>query len=265
MLRKSLFKWILPKILSHSCDSRIPRSGIEGTKVNCYTIMVDKNKLPFLLVSGYREGRVVGKKWKSGRFSNPFEMDIEDIDIDSVRVTHYYGLHEVLYTSVFSLTWNYISKFKYIGMRISGVFNSMNQSIFNRRQLETKRRMELLEFMIKERFERGTVNVGIVELMTKLYSIRWLYHPSRQEQKNKLKFHLESLIESGDVIFDNGSSSYRVLGKAISTIERYEEEERRHTESVRTQKRMVALTFLIAILALVQSGLIKMPTILDLS
>ncbi|WP_218104312.1 hypothetical protein, partial [Methylophaga muralis] len=58
---------------------------------------------------------------------------------------------------------------------------------------------------------------------------------------------------------------YVVTGKAISTIEKYEEEERRHTVAVKLQKRMVALTILLAFIALVQSGIINLPVLLDLT
>jgi hypothetical protein len=56
-----------------------------------------------------------------------------------------------------------------------------------------------------------------------------------------------------------------VSGKAITTIERYEEEERRHTEAVKLQKKMFWLTILLLFVATVQSGVIKLPTLLDFS
>ncbi len=88
-------------------------------------------------------------------------------------------------------------------------------------------------------------------------------HPSAYEQQNRLELYLDSLVESGDLRKVN--REYVVTGKAISTIEKYEEEERRHTEAVKLQKRMVLLTILIAFVAIVQSGIIKLPVLLDLS
>jgi uncharacterized membrane protein YkvI len=50
---------------------------------------------------------------------------------------------------------------------------------------------------------------------------------------------------------------YIVTGKAISTIEKYEEEERRHTAAVKLQKKMFWLTILLLIVAIAQLGNIK--------
>ena len=58
---------------------------------------------------------------------------------------------------------------------------------------------------------------------------------------------------------------YRLTGKALHTVEMYEEQERRHAEGVKVQWKMVWLTLAILALTLVQAGLVKLPTILDLS
>ncbi|WP_166805101.1 hypothetical protein [Nitrosococcus wardiae] len=44
------------------------------------------------------------------------------------------------------------------------------------------------------------------------------------------------------------NDDYVVTNKAISKIEKYEEEEQRHTEAVKLQRRMVCLTFLLRFL-----------------
>ncbi|MBU0965742.1 MAG: hypothetical protein KKA54_05100 [Proteobacteria bacterium] len=97
--------------------------------------------------------------------------------------------------------------------------------------------------------------------MTKLYSIRWVVHPSAPEQEKRLELHLESLVSSGEL--DKINREYVVTGKAIQTIEKYEEEERKHIEAVKLQKKMFWLTIFLAILAVVQAGIVKLPTILD--
>lgn len=54
-----------------------------------------------------------------------------------------------------------------------------------------------------------------------------------------------------------------MTGKAISTLERYEEEEWRHTEAVKLQKKMVWLTIILAFVAMIQAGLIRLPALID--
>ena len=99
--------------------------------------------------------------------------------------------------------------------------------------------------------------------MTKLYSIKWVLHPSGDEQQKKLGLYLDSLEESKELRKVN--DEYVVTGKAISTIEKYEEEERRHTEAVKLQRKMFWLTILLLIVGILQSGVIKLPIWLDYS
>jgi hypothetical protein len=55
-----------------------------------------------------------------------------------------------------------------------------------------------------------------------------------------------------------------VTSKAITTLERYEEEERRHIQAVKLQRKMLYLTFILILVGLLQAGVIKLPTIIDL-
>lgn len=56
-----------------------------------------------------------------------------------------------------------------------------------------------------------------------------------------------------------------VSPSALQTLERYEEDERRHAENVKIQGGILWLTLVIAFFTAVQAGLIKMPRLLDLS
>ena len=51
----------------------------------------------------------------------------------------------------------------------------------------------------------------------------------------------------------------------VEAIEEYEEQERKHTENVKMQRRMFYVAVAVAFLTVAQAGLIKLPTLLDLS
>ena len=112
--------------------------------------------------------------------------------------------------------------------------------------------------------------INLIDLMTKLYSINWIDHPEGGEQREKLRLYLDSLVDSGDLTKSN--LIYYVNSKAIMTIAKYEEEERRHMDIVKLQKKMVIinrflvlLTICIVFFAMIQAGVIKLPVLLDLS
>jgi len=241
--------------------SSTPRSGEEGEKVNCFLVALDRDVSPFFLATGYEDQTIIGLKWNGHSYADKYSLGLSELGSYKFRVTHYYGLDKVIYKSIYDIVWNYITKFVYLKIHLYRYISSTHQFFFNKHKLVTKKRMELIQFMMNDQLDRIHDGIELDDLMTKLYSINWILHPSGDEQQRKLEFYLESLVLSGEL--NNINNQYIVTGKAISTIEKYEEEERRHTEAVKLQKRMFWLTILLLIVAIVQSGVIKLPTLLD--
>ena len=117
--------------------------------------------------------------------------------------------------------------------------------------------------MMDDQLDRTNDGINSLDLMTKIYSMRLFLHPSWEVQHKKMVLYLESLVSSGELSKIN--DEYVVTGKTISTIEKYEEDERRHTEAVKLQKKMFWLAIIAMIFAIVQSGVIKLPTVVDFS
>lgn len=263
MLKNLVSKWLLPKVISRSCEPRIPRSGKKGEKVNCYVVALDRDNKPFFLATGFEKGLLNGLSWNGERYAEECSISISEINNGNLKITHYYGLSEVIYSSLYDLAWNYLFKVAYLKIHLYRYITSAHQYFFNKKKLVTRKRMELIQFMMNDQLDRVHNGIGVIDLMTKLYSIKWVLHPSAEEQQSRLELYLDSLVESGELRKVN--IEYVVTGKAISTIEKYEEEERRHIEAVKLQKKMVSLTILIVFLAIVQSGIIKLPVLLDLA
>ncbi len=59
--------------------------------------------------------------------------------------------------------------------------------------------MDLLQFIVDHQLNGNPECLRIPSLMTNLYSIRWVEHPARDDQKNKLRFYLDSLLETGEL------------------------------------------------------------------
>ena len=98
---------------------------------------------------------------------------------------------------------------------------------------------ELLKSLVQTYIDSTHTGIDQIDLMTKLYSIRWIMHPRGREVEKKLELYLDSLVETGELSKIN--SEYVVNGKAIVTIENYEEAERRHIDNIKAQKRMIYL------------------------
>lgn len=262
-LTKALYKWQLPKLIARMCESRIPRSGEEGAKVNCYVVALDKESNPYFLVNDIEGDQLVGLKWDGNHYSIQKKIPISSITDHDFFIKHYYGLSEVKYFGIYDFIINRITNWPYLKIRVHRWIESVDQYFFNRKKLVTKQRIDLLRFMMSDQIDRSHKGISSSDLMTKLYSIKWVLHPEGDQQQEKLELYLDSLEKSEDL--ESVNNEYVVTGNAIRTIERFEEEERRHVERVKMQKKMFWLTIIIALLALIQAGVIKLPVLLDLS
>jgi hypothetical protein len=245
------------------CDlPYLPRSGEEGEKVNCYRIAIDKDASPFLLVHGIRGDYLIGQEWDGLSYSIEKELLLSDISKYDFLIVHYYGLNSVKFSGIYDFLIHKFTKWWYLKAWVRRTIGNIDQYYFDKQKLVTKQRTDLLRFMMDEQIDKANKGIGLINLMTKLYSIKWVMHPEGDQQQEKLLLYLNSLIASEDL--EQSGTQYIVTGKAISTIEKYEEEERRHAENVKMQKWMLYLTIMIVLLAVIQSGLIKFPVLLNL-
>ncbi|HNV88697.1 MAG TPA: hypothetical protein PKL53_07005 [Methylotenera sp.] len=263
MIKTFLYRWLLKRLIAKACESSIPRSGKKGEEVNCYVVAVDHGDSPYFVATAIDGNVLTGLKWNGRSYGDNATISISDLESGTLNITHYYGLSEVTYDSIYDVAWHYITRLIYLKIHIYRHIDSTYQYFFNKRKLVTKKRMELLRLMMDDQLDRTHDGITSLDLMTKIYSMRLFLHPSWEVQHKKMDLYLESLVSSGEL--NKINHEYIVTGKAISTIEKYEEDERRHTEAVKLQKKMFWLTIIAVIFAIVQSGVIKLPTVVNFS
>lgn len=274
LLKKLLYKWLLPKFISKACPSTISRSGEKGKSVNCYYVKLDNSdSTPFFVATGYDCGKLqlLGLKWNGNSYKDEHSLELADLEIGKLRITHYYGLAEIGYDSIYDATWHYLTKFIYLKIKIYQYIESVDQKLFNKRKLFITARIELLQAMINYQLEPDHDDgLDDIDLMTKLYSIKWVSHPDSNNAQRKLKCNIRWLIDLGEL--KETDSKYVVTGLGIATIEKYLKKEERHNDGVKLQNRLVLITAFLVIVGLVQAGVglvqakvINLPTWFDLS
>ena len=262
-VKNTLYRWLLPKFISKACTSTIPRSGEEGENVNCYVVSLYKDSERYFVATGYDCGKLLGFKRNGDSYKEEQSLELADLDNDELRITHYYGLDEVRYSGIYDAAWHYLTRLIYLKIKIYRYVSSIEQYFFSKKMLVTKKRMDLLQFMLDDQLNRNHDGIEIIDLMTKLYSINWVLHPTGEEQQKKLELYLNSLIHTGEL--EKINYEYKVTGRAIATIEKYEKEDRKHSEAANLQKLIAFLTACLVVVGLLQVGVIKLPTYLDLS
>lgn len=257
-----LATWILGDVLARPCESRIPRSGSKGEAVNCFVTAIDKGDAPYLIVQSLSNDKLSCIEWDGSSYTNTVEHPLASFRLRDFRITHFYGLSEVRYDGLVDFLLNRSTAWPYVRIHFVRTFAHLDQYLFNKKKLVSKARNDLLKLLVNEALEGRTQHESL-DLMTALYSIKWYSHPEGDAVHERLEFYLESLSETGELKKVN--HKYVVTGHALRAIEEYEEQERKHAESVKMQWRTFWLALAVAALTVVQAGLIKLPALLDLT
>ncbi|WIV98460.1 hypothetical protein [Kinneretia aquatilis] len=252
----------LARALECPCPQLVPRSGAAGAKVKCFTIYIDKGGEPYLIVRSLSKGTLSCLEWTGSSFDKPVDVPLNVIESKDVSITHFYGYSEVQYHGVIDFALGRTLFLPYLKIRLVRAIEATDQYFFNKKKLLTKQRIDLLRFLVQRQLEGNPVS-SPVDLMTGLYSVKWVLHPDRDPQQRRLHFYLDSLVDTGEL--RRRDHRYELTGEALKAIEVYEEQERKHTENVKVQRRMFWLTVAIVFLTGAQAGLYKLPTLLDLS
>lgn len=261
-IAKFFFKRILPEILSYACPPRIPRSGREGASVNCYSIFIDKNQEPYLLVKNIKKDTLHCIKWNGAEYKDELDIFYGDVNFSEMVIIHCCGLNDFKYINVNDFIISYYTRYPYILSYFTEKIGNIDQYFFNKKKIVTKRRMDLLKFLSDYSNETGN-DIDMLTIMAKLYTKKWILHPGSNVELRKLELYLAALEENGEV--ERKKDGYKVKGKALLSIEEYEEQERKHTDNIKIQRKLFWLTILIAFLAAIQAQIIKIPIIIDLT
>ncbi len=255
-----LHKWAFIKACSKMAPNRISMSGPECEKNDFYTIRIptegDKNRL----VLGVNGSQITIFE---GEAKDPSTIAIDNVDMAQIEITHYLHNFYTTYVGIDNFISHCLSKKDVVKIKFLRVIQKVSQKIFNQKVLHSKPRHELLEYIV-EHYGVKNKEFGLISLMSDIYSIKSFGHPDKDKCINKLRLYLNSLSESGEIT-KGRQSDYRVTGKAIVTLEIFQNAERRHKDSVRLQYIMVVITIFLVFLASIQAGLIKLKPIIDLT
>lgn len=209
------------------------------------------------------QGRdVTGFQFDGNRYSIAKTISVNEIEPDDLEVTHHYGLDEVYFQGIRAVALGRLTGWPYAWIHLRRIAIGLGQYVFNKRTLETRRRLDILRDVVKEA-ESGRNAVGALDLMSRRYGDRWAGHPDWKSHHDLLELHLELLAESGELA--KSSSKFRPTGLALKTLDESEEQDRKHSANLRVQLLLALLTLVSSVMAAAQAGLLKLPTLLDLT
>ncbi len=257
-IRLFVLRCALAKVTRNLAPSRIPRTGDAAKNVDCYSAEIrglDGAYFDVQIDKVFKRG-LRGRSWSDGNgYRKKVTLKNQDIRKIEFSATHFLG----------TATFNYSSPLRflikeYLGFpKISIAYDKVQQWWFNSRTPRRTNRIKLLNKLIGFRLEiDGTEygypmdnnGLGIFEVLTKIHGDRFYRHPSFVATKAEYELILESLVDSGDVSVVN--HNFRATGKALSTIARYEQENRRHREQMQHNSWIKWLTLALVIVGCIQ-------------
>lgn len=261
-LKHALLRHFLPRLLARHAGATVPRSGPEGARINAFTVKTGETPRGRYVLTGIRGELVTALEHNGDAYSVEAVIPIGSIDPQTLKVRHYYGLDTVDYTGIWDVALGRVTAWPYARIHAARLWDRIAQHVFNRRTLTTRRRSEILAEVVSL-VEQGESGVSAMGLLSSRYGHRWASHPDWEPLNNGVEFHLDMLVDSGEL--RKVGHRYTPTGFALKALEETQEQERRHKANLRLQGALAILTLVAAAAAAVQANLIKVPTILDLT
>lgn len=229
-------------------------------QVNCFNVTLPDGDKPNYVLLAINGETIEALKYVGGRYSVPETLSLDSLDPARVRVWHPYGLDEVRYEGIRAVACGQWTRWPYAMVHFRRLKEAVAQRIFNRRDLQVRRRLDVLRAVVKATFS-GNDSISTIDLMTAEFGYRWAGHPAWEGHLCQLERHLDLLVNSGEL--EKHNQKYSLTGLALKTLEQSEDEDRKHTANLRVQLFLVVLAFASFVMAAAQAGLLVLPTLVD--
>lgn len=130
------------------------------------------------------------------------------------------------------------------------LFDALRQGIYNFKDIARQDRMYVLKFILNNTVKDRKYKASVLDVMISLHGTRWAMHPKCDDLMSYYQLVLDSLVASGEL--SKFKNSYQLEAKALTTLDGYEEHTSQHADSINSQRRIVSLTWVLAIAAVAQ-------------
>ena len=261
--RHSILKRAIKFALKKPAPSRSPLSGEERVKNDCFVIelrsltgeifdiQVDK-----LTAEGFSGRQMEQNEHGVKVYSLITEMSFKDFKKIEFKAYHFYTGFRFDYTSPTKfLIVNFLKAFL-----LEIIFEKAKQSLFEITTKERTDRIDVLKFMIGIRETETGDNIlnlrrphhlSAFELFKMLYGDRIFGNQQYKQMLFRFEMILQSFVHSEEI--SEVDNSFQAEPKALETISRFLEENRRHKEQMSHNRWVLLLTIVVTITACIQA------------
>lgn len=262
-----LIEWIYEKEIKKAIDvgspERIYHSSKTNKKANYYiTYFFTEENKPYLLAEGYSSHYIHCKKWDGEKHTIAKDISFKESLELNIQIRRYYKSSFKVYRSGYRFALEHATGFFYIWRWYKIILGTIKQKLHNRKKLETENSMRVLK-NFKRLYDEEYSPMSAVDYMIIIYGDLSLKRQDFRIRQAKLDLVINHLVQEG-MLQQNGTG-FKINGKGLSALINHEDEERKQRNMVTRERIIISLTAVLAFSALIQSGLLKLPTLLDLA
>lgn len=250
MLRERILRHAIGVVSHMPAGRSIPLTSPEADNNNVYTARAKIGEGDYVfVVTGNVLPEGIEGVWFNGHGQGGMDCVLLNRSLDefTFRISHYYRGFEIYYFSPWRFLLHHYTHFAWFILWRDRIA----QAFFNRKRLVRKDRMDALRYIYEQTLRDQTFQTSGFDLMTKLYSKRWIRHPRQQEMHAYYNLLLDALCGDGDI--KRGQYSYTLESRALRTLSEFEEDERRHRDNKRHQTILAILTAALILVGLPQA------------
>lgn len=254
-----LLKW-LAYAEANAVPDRIPRSGPAGEAVRGVSVLLKVGD-ELLLYRRLENGRVVCLSVdEEGRFGPEREITIDEARLAKPRIVEYLGLVMLTFNDWESFARERRYHWGRNRLRILRLIRAARSKLDRHRKKTAVERYTVLNTVRSLRV--GDKQPTAWDVTSRLLGQFWADNVDAFDRLDQVEAMLDALEELGEV--KKNGVRYLVTGKGIASLSQYEEEERKHRESMKNQRAIRRLTVIMVIAALLQAKVINLPALLDI-
>ncbi|KUZ80136.1 hypothetical protein [Burkholderia ubonensis] len=239
-------------VLERPSPDRIPLTGDERLNQRDYFYAGLDGIDPEgdVLIAGLSSIGVLGRPWHDDRYqANIVNVPFERAVTAKSTFVYYLRRYEFIEHDPFRF-WLKVRTGYYKRLARQ---EDRRENRFNRRQLERKERMDVLQAIVRLAMDRDDRDIDPVMITTLLYERGWIRHPDGEEVLKRIRALVRVLAAEGLVEVVQTNTIYRMRPDAVRVLDQYLTEERRHVDSQSLQRKVMILGGTAAVATVVQA------------
>ncbi|EDT05837.1 conserved hypothetical protein [Burkholderia ambifaria IOP40-10] len=240
-------------VLKAPSPDRIPLTGDERLNKRDYFYAGLEGIDPEgdVLIAGLSPTGVLGRPWRDDRYQN----DIVDIPMArAVRANSTFVYYLRRFEFVERDPFRFWLKVRTGYYKRVARQEERRENRFNRRQLERKERMDVLQAIVRLSMEQDDRTIDPVMIATHLYRRGWIRHPAAEAALQRIRALVRVLVAEGLVEAVHLNTAYRMSPDAVRVLDQYSTDERRHADSQSLQRRVMIVGGIAAVATAIQAA-----------